>query len=71
MWEYPFPEVAASIEQIESVEKVLGFSLDSELRQFLLLANGWHSFFQTIDVFSAEDWCKESILTEQILCCKV
>ncbi|MFZ6776520.1 SMI1/KNR4 family protein [Undibacterium sp. Ji83W] len=55
MWEYPFPEVAASIEQIESVEKVLGFSLDSELRQFLLHANGWHSFLQTIDLFSAVD----------------
>jgi hypothetical protein len=55
LWEYPFPEVAASTEQIDSTEKMLGFSLDLELRQFLLHANGWHSFFQTIDLFSAED----------------
>ena len=56
LWENTLPEVAASPDQIESIETRLGWTLCSRHREFLLQANGWRSFMQHIDVFSVDDF---------------
>lgn len=55
LWENTLPGVAASDEQLASLEQMLGYHLDPQHRQFLLHANGWQSFMQDIDVFSVDD----------------
>jgi hypothetical protein len=56
LWLHPFPGVAASETDVISLEALLGVSLDSKLREFLLHANGWRSLLHSIDVFSVEDF---------------
>lgn len=55
LWENTLPEVAATAEQLDSLERKLGYRLDSQYRHFLLHANGWRAFMQHIDVFGVED----------------
>lgn len=55
-WLHPFPEVAASETDVTALEALLGTSLDSNLRAFLLHANGWQSFYQSTDIFSVADF---------------
>jgi len=56
LWENTLPEVAVSAEQLTSLEKVLGYHLDPQHRQFLLHANGWRAFMQHVDVFGIDDF---------------
>ena len=56
LWAHPFPNVAANEAEVIGLEENLGFSLDENMRQFLLHANGWKSFFQSIDIFGCEDF---------------
>lgn len=56
LWENTLPEVAASEEQLRSLEARLGYKLDPQHREFLLHANGWRAFEQRIDVFGVDDF---------------
>ncbi len=56
VWEHTLPEVAASEEQLRSLEAQLGYELDPQHREFLLHANGWRAFEQRIDVFGVDDF---------------
>ena len=55
IWEYYYPEIAATEQQISSAEEALGHSLDSDYRDFLLCSNGWKGFFQTVSLFGTGD----------------
>ncbi len=55
LWDYPYPEVAATESDVGSAEKALGHSLNLRHREFLRHANGWKSFFQSVDVFDTND----------------
>lgn len=56
LWENTLPGVAASVDQIRTLEARLGGSLDPQYREFLLHTNGWRAFMQNIDVFSLGDF---------------
>jgi len=51
LWRRHLPEVAATEQEIMSVERRLGFALDPRYRAFLQYANGWKSFYQAVDLF--------------------
>lgn len=53
-WPHHYPEVGASPEVIDHIESVLERKLPWSYRQFLLHANGWKGFFQTVDLLSCE-----------------
>nr|WP_051126378.1 SMI1/KNR4 family protein [Pandoraea sp. SD6-2] len=55
LWENTLPELAASEDQLQSLEARMGYALDLRHREFLLHANGWRAFMQHIDVFGADD----------------
>lgn len=55
LWEYRLPRVAATPTQLDAVETVLGEPLDPGYRGFLEHASGWPAFWQTVDLFGAED----------------
>lgn len=56
LWENTLPEVAASQDQLMSLEVRLGYALSSQHREFLLHANGWRAFMQNVDVFGVNDF---------------
>lgn len=56
LWESTLPGVAASEEQIRTLEARMGGPLDPQHKEFLLHANGWRAFMQSIDVFSLDDF---------------
>jgi len=55
LWQYYYPELAATEEQLAAVEAKLGHKLDKEYRDFLSCANGWEGFMQTVNLFSTKD----------------
>lgn len=55
VWEFHLPKVAATPEELAGVEHSLGLRLDAGYREFLGYANGWPSFFQSVDLFGVED----------------
>jgi hypothetical protein len=55
LWEYYLPEAAASEEVLIRTERQLGFSLDSQYREFLKYANGWKAFYQSVDLFGTDE----------------
>lgn len=55
IWEFHLPKVAAAPESLQGLEEILGFRLDPEYREFLGYADGWPSFFQSIDLFGVDD----------------
>jgi len=62
MWPHHFPEVAATEEQIRSVEERQGYILDTSYRAFLKHANGWKGFYQTVDLFGTNELLNSSIM---------
>jgi hypothetical protein len=56
IWKHPFPEVAATEWSVSKAESELGFELNEEIRDFLLHADGWNSFFHSVDVFGVKDF---------------
>ncbi len=56
LWENTLPGVAASQDQLRSLEVRLGHALDPQHREFLLHANGWRAFRQHVDVFGIDDF---------------
>lgn len=55
LWEFHLPKVAATSEDLTQVEAALGFRLDRDYREFLGYANGWPSFFQSVDLLGTDD----------------
>ena len=55
LWEHHLPRVAAPPERLDEVEAHLGEPLDSSYREFLRHADGWPSFYQTVDLFGTDD----------------
>jgi SMI1-KNR4 cell-wall len=55
LWQYRLPSVAATEGKLKSVEARLGEALDPAYRTFLLHADGWSSFYQTVDLFGSDD----------------
>lgn len=55
LWEYHLPRVAATAESLQRVEETLDLLLDRAYREFLSYADGWPSFFQSIDLFGTDD----------------
>jgi hypothetical protein len=55
-WPCHLPEVAATEEQIQEAETVLGCPLDPRYREFLGYANGWPGFWHTADLFGTADF---------------
>ena len=55
VWEFHLPRVAATSEELADVEHALGFRLDAGYREFLGYADGWPSFFQSVDLFGVDD----------------
>jgi hypothetical protein len=56
LWENTLPEVAATEDQVRSLETRLGYGLAPQHREFLLHANGWRAFKQRVDVFGMDDF---------------
>lgn len=55
LWQYRLPSVAATEARLKSVEAHLGEALDPVYRAFLLHADGWPAFYQTVDLFGSDD----------------
>src|SRR5665213_401373 len=55
IWEYHLPEIAATEAEMAEAERVLQHSLDSRFKAFLRCANGWETFYQTVDLFGTKD----------------
>lgn len=51
LYEYHWPEVAASEDELAAAEASLGFGLDPYYRSFLRFANGWRNFRHDRDLF--------------------
>ncbi len=59
LWEYYYPEVAAKIEDVESLQKRLNIRLNPDYVDFLLRADGWKRFYQDVDLFGTKDFDTE------------
>lgn len=55
LWPHKLPAVAASETRLAEVEAHLGEALDPTFRAFLLCADGWLAFYQTVDLFGSDD----------------
>ncbi len=55
LWEYHFPEVAATHEEVMQIQGKLKLTLSEEYKTFLLCANGWKCFFQMVDLFGTKE----------------
>ena len=61
LWEYHYPEVAAQIKEILSVQKKLNVKFSEEYTEFLQCANGWKAIYQLVDLFGTRDFDSESM----------
>jgi len=62
IWQYYYPEIAATEKQLATVETHLGHSIDRDYRDFLLCANGWKCFTQSVNLFSTGDLTGSSLM---------
>ena len=61
LWEYHYPEVAAQMKEILSVQKKLDVKFSEEYTEFLQYANGWKALYQLVDLFGTRDFDSESM----------
>lgn len=61
LWQYDFPEVAATKEEVENIQKHLGIKLSDEYIKFLLCANGWKCFYQMVDLFGTHEFVSDKM----------
>lgn len=59
LWEYYSPEAATDMSEISEVQKKLGLSFSRDYIDFLLCANGWKCFYQTVNLFGTKDYESE------------
>jgi hypothetical protein len=62
LWEYHYPELRASEEQLVAAEAYLGHSIDKQYRDFLMCANGWKCFSQSVSLFGTGDLMGSSLM---------
>ena len=62
LWKFHLPRIGASASMISEAESALGFSFPGEYREFLSYADGWPSFYQSVDLFG----CTEFIGAESV-----
>ncbi len=55
LWQYRLPSVAATEGRPKRLEAHLGEALDPAYRAFLLHADGWPAFYQTVDLFGSDE----------------
>ena len=55
LWEHHLPAVAATESRLRAVEARLAEPLDPSYRAFLLHADGWPAFYQTVNLFGSDD----------------
>lgn len=55
LWPFHYPEVKANEQLVVETERRLGLSLPPSYREFLLHANGWKGFFQTVDLLGCTE----------------
>lgn len=55
IWPYHLPRTAASKAELSQVERHLDGKLPSGYVSFLLHANGWPGFYQTVDLFGTSE----------------
>lgn len=56
LWENTLPNVAATPDQVQALERQLGYAIHPQHREFLLHADGWRAFMHNIDVFGTDDF---------------
>lgn len=61
LWEYHYPEVAASMSEISLIQQKLKVEFSEDYINFLLCANGWKCFYQLVDLFGTKDFETEAI----------
>src|ERR1700754_5134440 len=57
LWNYCLPRVSATEEQLRTAEAAVGHPLDDQYATFLRYANGWPSFYGSVDLFGTEELC--------------
>lgn len=62
LWQYAYPELAATDEQLAAVEAHLGHSIEEQCKNFLRCANGWKGFSQTIELFGTDDYMGSALM---------
>lgn len=65
LWEYYSPEAAADMSEISEVQKKLSLSFTEDYIDFLLCANGWKCFYQTVNLFGTKDYETEMFVYAQ------
>src|SRR5258708_8086288 len=55
LWQYGLAAVGAGEAALGAVEAHIGEPLDPRYRSFLLHADGWPAFYQTVDLFGSGD----------------
>ncbi len=64
LWPHHLPEVGATEEQLQAAEKALGFPLDPQYREFLMHADGWRGFLQTVDLFGTGQLTRSGVMDD-------
>ena len=54
VWQYCLPNIAATEIQFSKAERHLNHIIDPRFKAFLACANGWQSFYQSVDLFGTE-----------------
>lgn len=62
LWSHDLPEIAASEEELQKTERILGYRLDNYYRDFLKSANGWKEFYQTVNLFGTKELSGSKIM---------
>lgn len=67
LWDYYYPELAAQMEDIASLQKKLNVTLSQDYVDFLLRADGWKCFYQNVDLFGTKDFDTEIMKYAKLL----
>jgi len=55
LWQHRLPGIAATEAKLRGVETHLSEPLNPAYREFLLHADGWQAFYQSVDLFGSRD----------------
>jgi len=55
IWPHYLPKVAASNNEIKKLEKKINKSLEHSYKEFLMHANGWQGFYQSVDLLGTNE----------------
>lgn len=66
IWQYYYPEVAATKEELANAETHLGYELDKYYKDFLMCANGWKCFIQSVNLFGTYDLMGSDLMNQAL-----